>query len=195
MRCPSCPTSIRSCASRSTRSSAMARSTRRPPPAPNIQSVQLVDLDGDGVEEALAFFRSNSEERPLKIYIFQAVEDSYEQVALIEGSGTAIHSISYMDMDGDGVQELIVGWRVNAEYQAVGVYSIRDFTPQLLMEGLYTQYEVLDFDGDGVQEIVLLRSDTNGEPVAEYYDWEEQTLQSHSLCPPLHDHGGAEHAI
>ena len=148
----------------------------------NIQSVQLVDLDGDGVEEALAFFRSNSEERPLKIYIFQAVEDSYEQVALIEGSGTAIHSISYMDMDGDGVQELIVGWRVNAEYQAVGVYSIRDFTPQLLMEGLYTQYEVLDFDGDGVQEIVLLRSDTNGEPVAEYYDWEKQTLQSHSFA-------------
>ena len=148
----------------------------------NIQSVQLVDLDGDGVEEALAFFRSNSEERPLKIYIFQAVEDSYEQVALIEGSGTSIHSISYVDMNGDGVQEIIVGWRVNAEYQAVGVYSLQGFEPKLLMEGLYTQYEVLDFDGDDVQEMVLLRSDTDGEPVAEYYDWSEDLLQFHSFA-------------
>ena len=148
----------------------------------NIQSVQLVDLDGDGTEEALAFFRSSSEERPLKIYIFQAVEDSYEQVALVEGSGTSIHSVAYVDMDGDGIQELIVGWRVNAEYQAVSVYSLRDFELRLLMESLYTQYEVLDFDGDGVQEIVLLRSDTDGEPIAEYYDWADGVLQVHSFA-------------
>lgn len=148
----------------------------------NIQSVQLVDLDGDGVEEALAFFRNSNEEKPLKIYIFRAAEDSYEQAALIEGSGTAIHSVSYVDMDGDGIREIIVGWRVNAESQAVGVYSIRNFEPKLLMEGLYTQYEVLDFDGDGMQEMILLRSDTEGDPVAEYYDWEAQSLQVHSFA-------------
>ena len=149
----------------------------------NIQSVQLVDLDGDGTEEALAFFRNSNEEKPLKIYIFQAVEDSYEEVALVQGNGTAIHSISYVDMDGDGIQELIVGWRVNAESQAVGVYSIRNFAPKLLMEGLYTQYEVLDFDGDSLQEMVLLRSDnTDGEPIAEYYDWNEGLLQVHSFA-------------
>lgn len=144
----------------------------------NIQSVQQVDLDGDGTEEALAFFRNSSEEKPLKIYIFRAVGETYEQVALIEGNGTAIHSISYVDMDGDGAREIIVGWRVNAEVQAVGVYSVRNFEPKLLMESLYTQYEVLDFDADGIQEMVVLRSDT--EPIAEYYDWDEQVLQLHS---------------
>ena len=149
----------------------------------NIQSVQLVDLDGDGVEEAVAFFRNNSEEKPLKIYIFQEIEDSYEQVALVEGSGTSIHSISYIDMDNDGVQELIIGWRINTEVQALGVYSVRNFEAELLMEGLYTQYEALDFDGDGKQEIVLLRSsDSTGEPVAEYYDWDNQLLQLHSFA-------------
>lgn len=148
----------------------------------NIQSVQQVDLDGDGVEEALAFFRNSNDEKPLKIYIFRVVEDTYEQVALIEGSGTAIHSISYIDMDGDGNSEIIVGWRVNTEYQAVGVYSIRDFEPRLLMEEMYTQYEVLDFDGDGIQEMVLLRSNTEGEPAAEYFDWEEQQLVSQSMA-------------
>ena len=36
-----------------------------------IQSVQLQDLDGDGRQEAIAFFRMSSEEKPLKIYIFR----------------------------------------------------------------------------------------------------------------------------
>ena len=49
----------------------------------NIQSVQLVDLDGDGREEAVAFFRNSSEEKPLKIYIFSADGDSYVQTDLI----------------------------------------------------------------------------------------------------------------
>ena len=53
----------------------------------NIQSVQLVDLDGDGREEAVAFFRNAAEEKPLKIYIFTATEDSYQKTELIEGSG------------------------------------------------------------------------------------------------------------
>ena len=34
----------------------------------NLPQVQMVDLDGDGTDEALAFFRVSSEERPLRIY-------------------------------------------------------------------------------------------------------------------------------
>ena len=146
----------------------------------NIQSVQLTDLDGDGVEEAVAFFRNADDENPLKIYIFRAVGESYEQAALIESSGTAIHSIRYVDMDNDGLREIIVGWRVSADIQALGVHSIRDYEPKLLMSSLYTRYEALDFDGDLIQEIVLLRSDNQGDPVAELYDWEGEDLIAHS---------------
>ena len=110
--------------------------------------MQLTDLDGDGVEEAVAFFRSSNDERPLKIYIFRAVEDSYEQAAVIEGSGTAIYSIRYVDMDRDGRREILVGWRISPEIQALGVYSISGYEPTPLMFSLYTRYEVLDFDGD-----------------------------------------------
>ena len=146
----------------------------------NIQSVQLIDLDGDRVEEAVAFFRNATDEKPLKIYIFRAVGDSYEQAALLESSGISIYSIRYVDMNNDGLREIIVGWRVSADIQALGVYSIENYEPRLIMSSLYTRYEVLDFDDDLTQEIVLLRSDNQGDPVAEYYDWEGEDLSVQS---------------
>lgn len=91
----------------------------------NIQPVQLVDLDGDGREEAVAFFRNPAEEKPLKIYIYAAEEDSYRQSALIEGTGTGIYSIAYTDLDSDGYMELLVGWKATAELQVLEVYSPR----------------------------------------------------------------------
>ena len=64
------------------------------------QKVQLQDLDGDGNMEAIAFFRVSTDERPLKIYIYRQTEEDYEVAAIIEGTGTAINSVSYVDLDG-----------------------------------------------------------------------------------------------
>lgn len=144
----------------------------------NLQSVQLVDLDGDGDEEAVAFFRDNSEERPLKIFIFRAVEDSYEQAAIIDGSGTAIRSIRYEDMTGDGVKEILVCWRVSAEVQALGVYALEDMEPMPLMSTAYARYEVEDLDDDDMKELVVIRNDEGetGVSLADYYDWDGGSL-------------------
>ena len=42
----------------------------------NRQTIQLVDVDGDGVQEAVAFFRDTTSENPLKIVIFK--QDEHE---------------------------------------------------------------------------------------------------------------------
>ena len=57
-----------------------------------------VDLDGDGVEEAVAFFRKATDERPVKIYFFRSNGDSYERMALIEGTASSIYSITYLSL-------------------------------------------------------------------------------------------------
>lgn len=140
----------------------------------NLPQVQMVDLNGDGVDEALGFFRISSEERPLKIYIFQAEGDDYRQAAVIDGSGTSIHSIRYDDLDGDGVREILVSWQVSAEVRTLGVYSVQDLEPARLMSAPYARYEVVDLDGDDDLELVVLRSDDTeaGLSLADYYDWD-----------------------
>lgn len=150
----------------------------------NVQPVQLVDLDGDGTEEAVAFFRKSTEEKPLKIYIFRVQGESYEQAAVIEGSGTAIYSISYTDMDGDGVMELAVGWRVNntdpdnlQTLQALSVYQLKELQPKELLQKTYAKYIIADLNEDKKKELIIIRSDEETNCTADYYRWENHALE------------------
>ena len=148
----------------------------------NIQPVQMRDLDGDGQQEAVAFFRNSADEKPLKICIFTAVGDTYEQTAVIEGSGTSIYSIEYNDLDNDGRQELIVGWRVSTDAQALTVYSLRGGQPEELMRTNYVKYAVTDLDQDELLEMVVLRSDEEGNGLADYYRWQDDVLSLQSYA-------------
>lgn len=151
--------------------------TISPTSGSNLQSVQIEDLDGDGVSEALAFFRTSNDERPLKICIFRELEGTYELAAAIEGSGTSIYSIRYLDMDGDGTKEILVSWRVSTQ-QALSVYRLENLAPVLLMSASYVRYDTVDLDGDGILELVVLRGDEaeTGGSVADYYDWDGTSL-------------------
>ena len=152
--------------------------TISPTSGAKLPSVQLEDLNGDGEQEAIAFFRNNNDERPMKIYIFRAVDEVYEQVAVIEGSGTSIHSIRYLDMNGDGIKEILVSWRVSAQVQALSVYGLDHFQPIALMSTAYARYEATDLDGDDILELVIMRSDESdaGGSLADYYDWDDMSL-------------------
>lgn len=146
----------------------------------DIQPVQMKDLDGDGREEAVAFFRNAADEKPLKICIFTAKGDDYEQSALIEGSGTGIHSIAYNDLDGDGRVELTVGWRVSAELQVLSVYALRAEGPEELLRTNYVKCAVTDLDQNQLRELVILRADESGDGIADYYGWRDGGLTAQS---------------
>jgi len=138
----------------------------------NIQPVQLVDLDGDKREEAVAFFRNSNNEKPLKIYVFASDGDGYRQVDLIEGSGTGIYSVFYSDLNGDGQQEIAVGWKVTANQQVLEVYTLRQDGAKALVQSDYVKYTTADLDQDGRQELVVFRTDEEGHSVADYYNWQ-----------------------
>ena len=142
----------------------------------NIQPVQMVDLDGDGREEALAFFRQSDGEKPLKIYVFTDNGNSYTQTAVIEGSGLAVYSIAYSEMNGDGRMEIIVGWRVSMDLQALAVYALEPGGARELARSNYVKYAVADLNGDGMQELTVFRANQDGVGAADCYLWKNGAL-------------------
>lgn len=142
----------------------------------NLQSVQMVDLDGDGVEEAVAFFRKSTDERPMKIYFFKSNGESYERLALIEGTASSLYSIAYTDLDGDGQREILVGFKSGSEVQALSVYSLRGSEPLNLLTTAYARYAVSDLDGDGRQELTVFYSGEENSCMADCYAWADREL-------------------
>lgn len=122
----------------------------------NRQAVQLEDINGDGTSEAIVFTSVRGDARPLKIHVFEDSGENYTEVGLIEGEGTGIESVSYLDMDMDGSKEIAVGWRIASGMNVLSVYSMKDYSEENVFSTDYAKYVAFDIDGDGADEIAVL---------------------------------------
>ena len=127
-----------------------------PTGGPNKQSVQFYDLNGTGTDEVIAFF-SFPGDSALKIYIFQQIDGDFAVAGIIEGVGTAIESIRYVDMNSNGAAEIVVGWQMSAALKFMSIYSIKDFHSVLLAEREYAGITVYDLNDDGSDDVITFR--------------------------------------
>ena len=139
----------------------------------NRQTIQLVDMDGDGVQEAVTFFRDASSDKPLKLVIFrQDDRGSYQVSTRIEGVGTEIESVEYLDLDDQPGKDILVGWQASASLHTLVGYTLSGAQTLEILRGAYSRYLTADLDGDDHQEVILAQ--TEGSAPAhlrlEYYD-------------------------
>ena len=125
----------------------------------NRQNVQLRDLDGDGVDEALAFLVDETATPTVCVYRQDESEDFYLSV-VITGDGSAVASVDYADLNGDGASELIIAWQISGELCLLGVYALsgEGASEQMqLLRADCSDFLVCDLDGDGVDDLLDLR--------------------------------------
>lgn len=153
----------------------------------NLQSVQLTDLDNDGTDEAIAFFRdSSAESQSLKIYIFRQIEPNrYAPALVIEGNGTAINSVVVCQLQGgsDSMRELLISWQLSPTVYALSAYSLDNYNlTEMLSSSTYTKYTVDDLNQDGNDEIVLIQLRTSDQDSnrADYYVAEGGRMTMHN---------------
>ena len=151
----------------------------------NTQSVQLLDLDGDGRQEAVAFYRDSSTERPLKIAIFkQNDREQYQLYTQIEGAGTDIESIDYRNlMDGDEL-EILVSWQVTPTVHTLTAYSVRERQVDEILRTGYTRYVATDMNGDAREELLLIQLDSSSQTPGqvELYVGSDGIMEFHSAA-------------
>lgn len=136
----------------------------------NRQSVQLEDLNGDGAEEAILFLRTTE---TLKMCVFEEHGGSYFLSAEAEGEGVSFDSVSYADLSGDGIKEILLGRSLGSGIpKALSVLTLGDDGFRQMLTATYSGYTQLDIDSDGDLELVIARHDL--EPlsgVAEVYSY------------------------
>lgn len=145
----------------------------------NRQTVHMADLDGDGDQEYLLFAKSNTE-RPLRILIFDLVEDVYVHTDTIESNGSAFDQVEYVQMDGLGGLEVVVGSQLSDQVlRSVSVYTFSRGEAEQMVSANYTKFLTVDLDMDSLSELFVLRPGQtdadNG--VAELYGVEKGIME------------------
>ena len=136
----------------------------------NRQSIQLRDLDGDGAAEALAFLVDETHTPTVCIYRLDEGGDYYPYV-IITGYGSAVASVDYADLNGDGAAELIIAWQGGGDIRLLTVHSLGGNDRQDQQELLSvdcTDFLVCDLDGNGVDDLLDIRLAGESSSVAMY---------------------------
>ncbi len=124
----------------------------------NQQTVQMVDLDGDGLEEYLVFAKGATE-KPLQVIILRQEENGKCRVLeVISSNGTAFEQVEYAELDDRPGCELIIGRQLSDQVlRSVSVYSFTERGADLLLMNGYAKFLTCDLDEDGRSELLVLR--------------------------------------
>lgn len=144
----------------------------------NPQTIQQVDLDGDGQDEVLVFCKMDGE-RPLKVLVLRREEERFTLAWTLEGEGTAFDSVRYAQIDGKPGMEVLVSRRIGEQVQQfLSVYTFANGEYRELMSSGYAAYTVLDLDGDQRSDVFVLRANPDGpRAYAERYHFTNGELQ------------------
>lgn len=149
----------------------------------NQQTVQLADLDGDGRNEYLLFAKSTQQDKPLRILVFQKVDEKFVNTHIVECNGYAFDQVEYVDMNGDGGLEILVGRQLSDQLiRSVSVYTFSNNELAQLITVNYSKFLTADLNTDGLSEMFVLRpgqTDTdNG--VAELYKMDGGSIERYN---------------
>ncbi len=143
------------------------------------EPVQLVDLDHDGTDEAVAFFR-DGQDGTVAACIFARKNSAYELADTIPCSGSAVGSVEYADLDGSGSLELLITCQVSeAVTQALQVSRYRQGAAESLLTAPCGRYVLTDLNGDGAKEILCI-TDSGAETAATaaYYTYADEQMKA-----------------
>lgn len=132
-------------------------------------SFVLYDIDNDLQEEAFIFYapRNNTAEIHMLFLKKDKVNDDWSTVYDVTGDGSDVSSISFSDLNGDGMYEVILGWKVLSDSYVLSVYKCEFSENSMNLLNMskvpYSAMKTADMDQDGNDEIFLIASDNTSD--------------------------------
>ncbi|NLO45709.1 MAG: hypothetical protein GX107_04295 [Clostridiales bacterium] len=125
------------------------------------------DIDGDGSDEAIAFYSESSADTSVMISLFNYKGGEWSYSLTVTGRGCDVYSVDFCDMNSDGKNEIIISWSLfdSKSNKMLSVYDFSDGGKDLteIAAEMFTLKELADIDSDGDTEILLLHLDSASE--------------------------------
>lgn len=153
----------------------------------NISSYNFCDIDGDGSQEAVAFYEPSDKLGTISLALIKHIGDEWNVICNIPGIGRDVHSLDFAELNGKGNKELVVCWDAisNSSNHELAVYEfISGKKPKLQMinetVSVNTCY-ITDIFNNGKNKLLLftVNSGSSSSPKAELFSVTSSGLSSH----------------
>lgn len=149
-----------------------------PPTEGRPSSIKLVDLDGDGNEEAVVFYTLGVGDDPLRVLVLKKGGKGWISKGELKITGNDLDKVIFKDVVGDGGLDIIIGSKTNFfSEKNLSIYSFKNDNLYEIFENKYNDMVVDEFSGEKISEIVLLKTDEdNDSTLVELYKNEQQGM-------------------
>ncbi|MFI8684792.1 FG-GAP repeat domain-containing protein [Rossellomorea sp. NPDC077527] len=139
-------------------------------------TIMKTDLDGDGQEELIVFYRLPDETSQMEGIILENKEGKWTKMSGVKDIGRELMKVEAADLNGDGTKELLIGFSYAAEASdsALVIYNIEGKKPAKLFESQYSAFFSDDYDEDGREELLLSSLIPNQEHTVSLYTFSKE---------------------
>lgn len=134
--------------------------TLKYPKSGNYRSaIVMKDLDNDGTDEAIAFYRTPNETKAeVHMLVMYCANDEWKLSENCALDATDVDCVDFADVTGSGTLEILSGYTTyNSSINNLACHSYSNGkTNRLTVESSYSSFYCSDFDSDGVNEVMLL---------------------------------------
>lgn len=130
-------------------------------------AIIMQDLNSDGDDEAVAFYRNKKDSSAINIMFMDKVAGKWASVGTFSNANSDVDRIYFGDIDSDGINEAIVGW---SSYLTGGsqvtMYKYKEGSVSEVIVNDDTNYADMvftDITNDGVSDLIILTTATEND--------------------------------
>ncbi|MEG0913110.1 MAG: hypothetical protein RSD35_08055 [Oscillospiraceae bacterium] len=127
--------------------------------------IQFVDIDSDGMSEAVLFFSVPTEDVYAMLAVMKKTDGKWQIVSVLKGPGTDVESISVIRLQDSIGRFLLVEWsNTNSRDNQLAAYHFDDNKITQGFEDACSDILVYDLDGDSFKEFCYITAGNAYEP-------------------------------
>lgn len=126
----------------------------------HLSAITVSDIDSDGVEEGIVFYRDTLEDDVACFSVFKNIQGEWIDCGDYVGYGNRVTSLVFADLDSDSSSEIMVIWNYSG-ITGGKVFSVYRSKPGNVKYGEIAKEscdlaKAVDLDGDGYEEIFFV---------------------------------------